>query len=358
MIVRNEEKSLGKALQSAEPFMDEIVVVDTGSMDRTVHIAQEHGAHVSHFDWCDDFSAARNHSLEQATGDWIFWMDADDVLPAESGREMRQLVARHPNRDVAFWVMVEQESTGSGGRVRATRHGHLKLFPRHPEIRFCYRVHEQVAPAIKRLGFELVASELVVRHANADRSSEGNAKRSERNFRLLSLDLAEHPDDPTVLMNLGLAFLHRPGCLPAAVEYTQRSIQRFQPRSPARVNAYLILATAYRDLGDKEAELAVCRRAHAELPDDASALFRLGLACQRCGKLSEAADCYRKILTTGKLHLSVFHVPDVCAQAAIRLGKLYLQINEADKAERLWREFLDQNPDQPKVAQELAKLRR
>jgi hypothetical protein len=356
MIVRNEEQSLGQALASVKPFVDELVVVDTGSGDRTIEIAKRQGARVSHFSWCDDFSAARNYSIEQATGDWIFWMDADDVLLAESGRKMRQLVAEHPPRDVAFWVMVQQESTASGGRVRTTRHGHLKLFPRHPDIRFCYRVHEQVAPAIKRLGFKLVTSQLTVRHANADRSSEGNAKRNERNLRLLSLDLADRPDDPFVLMNLGLAYLHRPGCLPAAVEYTERSIERFQPGSPARVNAHLVLATAYRRMDDKEGELATCRRAHAELPDDASAMLRLGTACERYGRLSEAAACYRKILKVGKLHLSVFHVPDPHRRASIRLGHLYLRAGQRTRAEQLWKEFVEQNPNESSVQHELAKL--
>src|SRR4051794_39069341 len=85
MIVRDAEDSLPAALSSAWSYMDEVVVVDTGSADRTRTIAEGLGARVSDFPWCDDFSAARNHSLAQATGDWIFWMDADDVLPPESG---------------------------------------------------------------------------------------------------------------------------------------------------------------------------------------------------------------------------------------------------------------------------------
>lgn len=356
MIVRDAERSLQQALTSVKPFVDEMVVVDTGSRDRTVEIAQKQGTRISHFAWCDDFSVARNYSLEQATGDWVFWMDADDVLPPESGRTMRRLVAEHPDRDVAFWVMVEQESTGKGGRVRRTRHGHLKLFPRHPELRFCYRVHEQVAPAIKKLGLKLKTTELTVRHVNADRSPDGDAKRNERNLRLLQLDLAEHPDDPLVLMNLGLAYLHRKGGLSTAADYARRSIRGFQPGSPARINAYLILATTYRRLGDQEAELATCRQARAELPDDASVLLRLGAVCQRRGNLAEAAECYRSVLGSAKLHLSVFHVPDPRPQAVLRLGYLYLRTGQRERAERLWEEFLRQCPKEPAVARELAKL--
>src|SRR5262245_43766315 len=146
MIVREAEHSLAAALASARPYVDELIVVDTGSRDQTKRIAAEHGARIFDFAWCDDFSAARNHSLAQATCDWIFWMDADDILPAESGQELRSAIASCPHRDAAFWVTVEEAATAKGVRVpRLMGHAHIKLFPRDSRIRFCYRIHEQVA---------------------------------------------------------------------------------------------------------------------------------------------------------------------------------------------------------------------
>jgi glycosyltransferase involved in cell wall biosynthesis len=123
MIVRDAERSLAAALASAKPFVDEIIVVDTGSADETRRVAYEGGARI--FD-----------------GDWIFWMDADDVLPPESGTALRKAIDEHPEQGAAFWVMVEQPTSRPGV---VTSHAHLKLFPRHPELRFRYRVHEQIA---------------------------------------------------------------------------------------------------------------------------------------------------------------------------------------------------------------------
>ena len=80
LIVKDEERFLGQCLSSLKGVVNQIVVVDTGSTDRTIEIAGEHGAEVHHFDWCDDFSAARNFALELARGDWVLIMVAVEVL--------------------------------------------------------------------------------------------------------------------------------------------------------------------------------------------------------------------------------------------------------------------------------------
>jgi glycosyltransferase involved in cell wall biosynthesis len=174
LIVRDGERSLAAALRSARPFMDEMVVVDTGSVDGSREIARQMGARLYEFPWCDDFSAARNYSLNQATGDWIFWMDADDILPPESGQELRRLVAGCPGRDAAFLITVVERKQRQRGQRAETGHGHVKLFPRHPDIHFRYRIHEQIAPVISELGLPIRRSSAVVRHS-ADRSPSSNA---------------------------------------------------------------------------------------------------------------------------------------------------------------------------------------
>jgi glycosyltransferase involved in cell wall biosynthesis len=91
MIVKNEDQVLDRVLLQARTFCDELVIVDTGSTDRTVDLAQSLGATVHHFDWIDDFAAARNAAFAHCTGDWILWLDADDVVPPASQQALRQL---------------------------------------------------------------------------------------------------------------------------------------------------------------------------------------------------------------------------------------------------------------------------
>ncbi len=84
MIVKDEEKVLARCLESVKPYVDEIVIADTGSSDRTAEIATRYTDHVYYFKWTDDFSAARNFSFSKATGDYILWLDADDVFPEKN----------------------------------------------------------------------------------------------------------------------------------------------------------------------------------------------------------------------------------------------------------------------------------
>ena len=102
MIVKNEEGNLPACLASAADLVDEVVVVDTGSADRTKEVAARFGARVFDFPWIDDFAAARNEALRHATGDWILWLDADDRIDEPNRQKLRQLFAALPDQNVAF----------------------------------------------------------------------------------------------------------------------------------------------------------------------------------------------------------------------------------------------------------------
>ena len=92
MIVKNEERFLSQCLASVKNIADELFVIDTGSTDRTVEIAREHGAQVGHFEWCDDFAVARNASIAPATGDWILFLDADEELSLAEKPDLPRLL--------------------------------------------------------------------------------------------------------------------------------------------------------------------------------------------------------------------------------------------------------------------------
>lgn len=92
MIVKNEEAVLQESLSQVGRYVTEIIVVDTGSSDRTKEIAQSFGAQVYDFPWCDDFSAARNFSLEKASNDWVLVLDADEIITDFKVNQIRKFI--------------------------------------------------------------------------------------------------------------------------------------------------------------------------------------------------------------------------------------------------------------------------
>ena len=102
MIVKNEARNLEASIAPVQELVDEIVVVDTGSTDDTVAIAERLGAKVFHFAWCDSFAAARNAAIEHATGDWIFVLDADDRMVPSEVAKLRALFTKLDDENVGY----------------------------------------------------------------------------------------------------------------------------------------------------------------------------------------------------------------------------------------------------------------
>lgn len=138
-IVKNEEEIFETALRSVQGA-DEIIVVDTGSTDSTIEIAKKYTDKIFHFEWCDDFSKARNHAIEQATGDWIFSIDADHELltPIEKIKEEAAKAEALGHKT----VLVKSISGKKGEHI----HYREVLFKNDPEVRWVGAVHENIKP--------------------------------------------------------------------------------------------------------------------------------------------------------------------------------------------------------------------
>lgn len=230
LITRNEEKFISQSLESVKDLAHQIIVVDTGSTDRTVELAKAHGAKIHHFDWCDDFSAARNAGLEHATGDWILILDADEELSSKGREDLKKQMA---DPAVMAWrlPLINLGSEGSG-RTFVPR-----LFRNAPGLFFTGRVHEQVFPKIDELrskwGLEnrLGTAELLHHGYTAAMLRERN--KIERNLKLLELAVHEKPNDAHVLMNLGLE-LCRSGRQTEGLEYYGRAYRLLLRTSSAQ----------------------------------------------------------------------------------------------------------------------------
>lgn len=181
MIVRNEEKYLADALKSVQDVVDEMIIVDTGSTDRTVEIAREYGAKVFFYEWNDDFSAARNESLKHATGDWILQMDADERLD-ESLKENLRVFLVPSDRAIRYQVFIRNYMS-EGDASSLLGHYMVRLFRKTPDTTFFGVIHEQIFP---NTGIITIPPEsLFLWHLGYENLEAKSKKINERNIPLI-----------------------------------------------------------------------------------------------------------------------------------------------------------------------------
>jgi glycosyltransferase involved in cell wall biosynthesis len=298
MIVRDNDKTIGAALASIYRWVDEIIIVDTGSTDRTIEICRSYGARVEYFQWCDDFSAARNESLKYATGDWIFWMDSDDTIPEDCSRQLRQLVDG-PHEDAVLGYVMQVHCPGPGhdndGGAEVTVVDHLKLFRRVPGLVFERRIHEQLLPSIHRLGGEYRWTDLYVVHSGYDHSTATRAKKLERDLRILNLERAQEPNHPFLLFNLGMTYADARRW-DRAIEDLRRCIEVSAPHESQVPKAHALLINALFQAELFDEALQACETALSSFPDDKEIRFRHGLVEMAAGRFESAARAFEVVL--------------------------------------------------------------
>jgi len=343
MIVRDEEANLPECLASVDGLFDEVIVVDTGSRDRTVAIARALGARVFAFPWIDDFSAARNASLAHASGDYVFWLDADDRIEVAEKMRLREIFDRLESSDSAYLVrcVCDSAPSGSGGAVV----DHIRLFPLREGIRWTNRVHEQILPALQQAGVAIRRIDVTVRHTGyVDHALR--MRKLDRDQRLLMADLAERPGDPFVLFNLGWSALERKDPK-TALPYLRASLSASSPTDSITRKLYALIAQAHQKLGEIAPALSACAEGLAIAPGDPELLFREGILRRITGDCSGAEGCWRKILEDPHPHRTFSSMsPGITGHLTRRnLAALAEEDGRCAEAVRLWKEVLLECPN-------------
>ncbi len=186
MIVKDEEKNVSDCLESIKDVADEIIVVDTGSIDNTKEIVSKYTTKIYDFKWIDDFSAARNHSLSKATGDFILWLDADDIV--ENPEKINEILKNDDAKIFNFNIKYGNDVFSQA-----------RLFRNFYNIKFSGRVHEY--PVIDNLYIK--DTEVNVIHKTEKHSTEN---RSDRNLRLLKKEYEDNPNNSRTLFYLASAY--------------------------------------------------------------------------------------------------------------------------------------------------------
>lgn len=205
VIMKNEEKHIDSFLSAITKHMAncpyELVLVDTGSADKTLEIAKKYTDNIFHFTWINDFSAARNFSLEKASHDWILVLDCDEYIVDVDVRGFQAIMDSYPN-DIGMLSRknhYELNGTDSVYTDDVERFFNRKLY--HYEA----IIHEQVRP-LKEMSYQRIALPLVVDHCGYNGTLEDLEKKAKRNNDLLLKMLEENPEDPYLYFQIGQSY--------------------------------------------------------------------------------------------------------------------------------------------------------
>lgn len=340
LIARDEERHLGRLIQSVRGLAAEVVVVDTGSQDATRELARSLGARLLETPWTDDFSAARNVSIAAATQPWILSIDADQELPSGSRSALQMALARPAQAQI---VMIDR--LGPDGELVSSL-PNLRLWRNDRRIRFQGRVHEDIAPSLLAMGCSAWPdSGLRIRDHSYVDAGERQRKR-ERNLRLLRQAAQEQPDDLYLAYKLATSLppearVERDALLLDTLNRIRRRPATEQQSLPFLPRLFAGVLNSLTDQGQLAEAVLHCRGL-AERPGSGLD-FSAGRALARAGEIPAATHLLHRFLDGPRNEMDLLqHDPDAQpAQAWYWLGWLASQQGQADQAEQAWARGLE-----------------
>jgi GT2 family glycosyltransferase/Flp pilus assembly protein TadD/glycogen synthase/SAM-dependent methyltransferase len=344
MIVKNEELSIAKCLMSVKPVADEIIVVDTGSADKTKAIASALGAKVFDFPWTSDFSEARNYSLSKASGGWILVLDADELVSPLDHDKLKKLINSKAEKSVAYTMVTRNYTDQAGSRDWSANEGRyiheevgrgwipspkVRLFANDKRIKFVNPVHELVEPTLEKLGIKIKTCDIPVHHygrlnqdkliakgkeyyrlgiAKIEKSKGEGEYNALRELAIQAAEIGEYAEavnvwekvielksnDAAAFMNMGFAFLMMKQYEKAA-EHSKKAMDL----DPDFREAALNYAAAELIAGDVKKAISTLESILKNNSDYPPAIGRLAAACMIDGRKVEGLRYLDKLITKG-----------------------------------------------------------
>jgi tetratricopeptide (TPR) repeat protein len=355
MIVRNEASVLAETIDSVREIADDVFVLDTGSTDDTIRIAEAAGARVATLPWTEDFSAARNCALDQIEGDWVLWLDAGERLSNESRTILRKFVDAEADPTCAYMLMVVVPATDpSSSAEQAAR---LRLMPNLPELRFRGRVREGLTPAIERLGLTVdMAPGRIERHRRESNPARKCA-RAQRDLRIIAAEAQRVESLPVcLLLAVGEAFSDLQEPEKARQAYLQAT-QLAERGSTELLDAYYGLLTTYDGVAElQDEQLSVGLEALEVYPLDAQLLCAMGSYLQMQNRLDLAERSFDTAVKYGQVDLETWHLAEIAEMAAVCLALTQQLAGRNEDSREVLVDALGRYPDSPRVRRHLIDL--
>jgi glycosyltransferase involved in cell wall biosynthesis len=360
MIVKNEETCIERCLASVSPFVDEMIVVDTGSTDQTVSLCRAAGARVYPFEWNHNFAEARNYSLDQANSDWILWMDADEVLEVSAADHWKERLEAEtaPLLNVRLINYI-----GETPDPNETYHiAHTRLFRNRMGLRFKYPIHETLNVEEVLINENVLGSinqfeGLTVHHYGYLQGYITAKQKNERNLNLLLQELNQENSNPWTEYHLASEY-YRMHQYEQTYEYVNLSIARFLKNGQLPPSLLYKLKYACLIAVDSiEGIPTAIDKAIQLYPDYIDLYFFKGVALFKSKQYTSALDLFEECILMGEdniTHLTLrgsgsFH-------ALFYKGKCLEQMGEPEQAADAYRAALSLFPNYTHAQEALSLL--
>jgi len=343
MIVRDEEDHIGECLAGVKEFVDEMIVVDTGSQDQTLSIAQRFGAKICEYHWTNDFSKARNYGLAQATGDWILVLDADERI---AGRDAVQLRTLLRNCKVKGFKLIQRTYLWSasfvcsipnpGNYEEGVQYSDcvdvhvIRFFRNDPQIRYRGRVHELVDPIFDSRKLSYSQTPIVIHHFGKVGKSEKLERKKQVYLELGRQKAGEESENPMAQFEMGIQLYE---------------LQQFEHCIPYFETAYrlngtfslslLYIAKAYHLGGEMEKASQYYEKCLELGSENDYVLFDYANFERDQGHLKTALKLYQEVVCLNPRH----------ALAVFNMGGVYLRLGKIDQGFETLKKAIHLNPN-------------
>lgn len=338
MIVKNEEDTIKKCLDSALPHVDEIILVDTGSTDRTIQIASTYTNQIYYYTWDGNFSAARNYGLEQASGIWIIYLDSDEVLESDSQIPLKEWL-RTRNNDALFSIKIVNY-TGQHITEEETYHwSQTRIFRNGLGLKFRYVIHEMLnleeVVLVEDLNMDIKESPFTIKHYGYLNNNITSKEKHKRNSQILKQALDNKESHPWLEYHLANEF-YQTKQYRTAINTINTSILRFI--TMGQVPPSLLYKLKYASIiasGDLDSAWPGIDKATELYPDYVDLHFYKGLIFSHKKMYLEAILSFEHCIQMGETnhtHLTEFGTGSF--KSWFNIGLCYIQMGALEEAER------------------------
>ncbi|MGB9679516.1 MAG: glycosyltransferase [Thermoanaerobacteraceae bacterium] len=343
LITKDEEKNIARCINSVKDIVDEIVVVDTGSKDKTVQIAKSFGAKIIYDKWEDDFSKARNKAIENATGDWILFLDADEEIKKEDVDKIRPLL-NDDTIEAYLLKFVNYAGTSVSNGLTEINYNY-RLFRNNKQIKYIYPIHENLRNIVYNRAPISKNSDVTILHYGYLSEIRIEKNKSEKYIKIISKYLESNPEDKFQHANLAVEYFNIED-YKKALKHLLIAVKGIDVNASSATRILRYLIGCYISLKDYNTALKVINDAKEFYKDVPDFYFLEGMLYLDQKRYEKAVEIFEKCISIGEYNGIFITMGGTGSYRAKYMRALsFEKLNILDKAVIEYIEILKINPN-------------